>query len=73
MMKKIELIDVVNRLPSDKMIVFVEILDTGQRNKRTMSCSKERVLEILNDYFDDNLHGHVVDKRMTTIVSYLLK
>lgn len=72
-MTKLELIDVVNRLPSDKKIVFVEVLDTGQNNKRTMSCSKERVLEILNDYFDDNLHGHVVDKRMTTIVSYLLK
>jgi hypothetical protein len=72
-MTKLELIEVVNNIPSDKKMVFVEVLDTGENNKRTMNCSKEKILEILNSYFDDNLHGHVVDERMTTIVSYQIK
>ena len=72
-MTKLDLIEVVNNIPSDKKVVFVERLDTGQRNMRTMNCSKEKVLEIISNYFDDNLHGHVRDNVMTTIVSYTIK
>jgi hypothetical protein len=72
-MTKLDLIEAVNNIPSDKKMVFVERLDSGENNNRTMNCSKARIIEILNTYFDDNLHGHVVDERMTTIVSYLLK
>ena len=69
-MTKLELVEVVNALQDNQHIVFVEKLDSNENNKRTMGCSKEKVLDILNDYFDDNLHGHVRDNVMTTIVSY---
>ena len=69
-MKKSDLINVVNALQDNQHIVFVEKLDSGENNKRTMGCSKEKVLDIINNYFDDNLHGHVRDHVMTTIVSY---
>ena len=69
-MTKLELIGVVNDLQDTQHIVFVEKLDSNENNKRTMGCSKEKVLDILNNYFDDNLHGHVRDNVMTTIVSY---
>lgn len=72
-MNKLELIEIVSNIPVDKLIVFIEVLDTGQKNNRTMDCSKEKVLEILNNYFNDNLHGHVCDNVMTTIVSYQIK
>jgi hypothetical protein len=72
-MTKLELIEKVNNIPISKKIIFFEKLDSGENNIRTMSCSKERILEILNKYFDDNLHGHIVDGIMTTVVSYLYK
>jgi len=72
-MNKLDLIEAVNSIPIDKKITFVERLDNGQNNKRTMNCSKEELLEIISNYFDDNLHGHVYDNVMTTIVSYTIK
>ncbi len=73
-MTKQDLKQVINdKVTDENHITFVEKLDSGENNLREMLCSKEEVINIIDIYFDDNLHGHVRDNIQTTIVSYLFK
>lgn len=71
-MKKNDLIQVVNDMTVEQEISFIEQLDNGFKNTRLMSCSKEAVIVILNDFFDDDLYGHVRDFNYTTILDYTI-
>lgn len=70
-MTKQELLDIIEEKVTDEnLISFIEILDDGRYNERLMRTYKEDVIRIVNDLFDENLHGHVGDGIMTTIIAY---
>lgn len=72
-MKKSQLLNIIDGLAEEQKLMLVEILDTGENNMRLMGCSHQETYIIIDGYFDENLHGHVRDGVMTTIVSYLLE
>lgn len=69
MTRKEELIQELKTQHLDKMVIFVEDLDDGRRNFREMFASRSHIISLIEEYFDDNLHGHFKDKIMTTILN----
>jgi hypothetical protein len=66
-MKKLNVINQIKELGSDRGIIFTELLDDGRKNERTIQGSKENLVKILEDNFDEDLHGHFGDEVWTTI------
>lgn len=66
-MTKQELISAIQVLNSNDIIVFVEVLDTGENNRRTMGCTHEHSIALIQSRFDDSLYGHFGDEIWTTI------
>lgn len=64
---KQQLIDEINQLEENQRLITVERLATGERNEMTFYCSKEELLKIINDNFDDNLNGQVPGGVLTKI------
>lgn len=64
---KEQLIQEIRYLPREKTIKTIETLDTGEYNEMTFQCSQESLLQIINNLFDDNLHGCVPNGVPTTI------
>lgn len=67
MTKKEEMIKAIKELHSDLGVRFVEELDDGRLNERTIQGERENLIKILEDNFDDELHGHFNDEVYTTI------
>lgn len=59
-----------NELTEGKKFVSIETLDTGEYNEMTFLCTKEHLVQIIQDNFDDNLHGAVPNGVTTTIVGW---
>ena len=73
-MKKQELLDVIEENITDEIfITFIERMDDGRENDRLMMTYKENVIDIITNLFDDDLHGHVRDNVMTTIVGWKIE
>lgn len=72
MTKKEELLQEINNLNEIQTIRTIEVLDNGENNSMTFLCSKTRLHEIINDYFDDVLHGCVPNGVPTTILSWIV-
>jgi hypothetical protein len=74
-MKKTEAINQINNRPASTGIVFTEVLDDGRKNERTIQGNIDNLITILQEQFDDDMHGHFGDEVFTTIKSvgyYLL-
>lgn len=67
MNKKEQLIQELQTEFLDHLVIFVEILDDGQELHREMMASREHIIQLIETYFDDNLHGHFKDEVYTTI------
>jgi hypothetical protein len=50
----------------DKMVMFVEDLEDGRRNFRRMMASREHIIGLLEERFDDDLVGTFSDKDFKT-------
>ena len=66
---KEELIQAINALPEELGVKFVEELDDGRINERTIEGPRENLIAILQEHFDDNLHGHFKDEVYTKIMA----
>lgn len=66
-MTKQELIQHIKDLKEGYGVTFSELLDDGRRNERMVIGSKEKLIKVLEEKFDDELHGHFGDNVMTTI------
>jgi hypothetical protein len=66
-MKKEMIIKLIKDTPDDKIIVFFEKLQTGQKNQRTIFAERDKLYNILENYFDENSYGHFNDGIYTTI------
>ena len=74
-MKKAEVIKLIKEMEQDRGVIFTEKLDDGRKNERTIQGNKDNLIKILEEKFDDNLHGHFGDEVHTTILNmgyYLL-
>ena len=74
-MKKTEVINKINNRPTSTGIVFTEVLDDGRKNERTIQGNIDNLITILQEQFDEDMHGHFGDEVFTTIKSvgyYLL-
>ena len=74
-MKKAEVIKLIKEMEQDRGVIFTEKLDDGRKNERTIQVNRDNLIKILEEKFDDNLHGHFGDKVYTTILNmgyYLL-
>ena len=69
MTHKEELIKQINGLPKELGVRFVEQLDDGRLNERTIEGPRENLIAILQEYFDDDLHGHFKDEVYTNIMA----
>ncbi|MFH2116461.1 MAG: hypothetical protein ABII85_00265 [Bacillota bacterium] len=70
-MTKQEILNVIEEnITDEKWITFIERLDDGRYNEREMCTPKEDLIDIVTNLFDDDLHGHVRDGIMTTILGY---
>lgn len=69
MTHKEELIKQINELPEELGVRFVEQLDDGRLNERTIEGPRENLIAILQEYFDDDLHGHFKDEVYTNIMA----
>jgi hypothetical protein len=67
-MTKQELILELQSNHLDDIVMFIELLDDGRTNHRTMYTARENIINMLNEYFDDDLHGHFKDEVYTTIL-----
>ena len=45
----------------------IETLDNGEYNERTFVTEEYRLSQLINNYFDDNLHGALPNDIGTTI------
>jgi hypothetical protein len=50
----------------DKMVMFVETLDNGTTNFRRMVASREHIIGLLEERFDDELIGKFSDNDFKT-------
>lgn len=67
---KKELLKQLKGLPEDMLVSFGEILDIDNlRNERQLIGSRENLIKIIEENFDDDLHGHFNDDVYTTIYS----
>lgn len=64
---KTQLIREIEELKENQRLITVERLATGERNEMTFYCSKEKLLEIINNNFDDDLNGQVPGGVLTKI------
>lgn len=65
---KKELLIQLKSLPQDMNVSFSEILDIDNlRNERQLLGSRENLIKIIEENFDDDLHGHFNDDVYTTI------
>ena len=73
-MTKTEAINQIINRPANTGIIFTEVLDDGRKNERTIQGNIDNLLVILQEKFDDNMHGHFGDEMFTTIktVGYYL-
>jgi len=74
-MKKAEVIKLIKEMEQDRGVIFTEKLDDGRKNERTIQGNRDNLIKILEEKFDDNLHGHFGDEVHTTILNmgyYLL-
>lgn len=69
MTHKEELIKTINELPPELGVKFVEELDDGRINERTIEGERENLIAILQEHFDDDLHGHFKDEMYTKIMA----
>ena len=68
-MTKTELVEYINNNVSDiNGKIIVERLDDGRLNFRTLMCTKEHFINLLNNNFNDTLHGDYGDGVKTTIL-----
>lgn len=67
---KEQLIKEIIHMPTDKRLKTVETLSTGEYNEMTFLCTKERLIQVIEDNFDDNLKGSVPNGCETTIVGW---
>lgn len=51
----------------DHQVIFIEMLDTGKTLHRSMFATRQHIISLIEEYFDDNLHGHFKDEVYTTI------
>lgn len=70
---KEQLIQELRHTPMDKIMVSVEVLDTGERNEMEFRCMQDDLVLIIHNGFDDNLHGCVPNGQMTTIKGWYFK
>ena len=68
-MKKAELIKLIKEMEQDRGVIFTEKLDDGRKNERTIQGNRDNLIKILEEKFDDNLHGHFGDEVYTTILN----
>ena len=67
---KEEIIKQIKGLPEDINVSFGEILDVDNiKNERLVSGNRDNLIKIIEENFDDNLHGHFNDEVWTTILS----
>jgi hypothetical protein len=65
---KKELLNQLRTIPLDMNVSFNEILDIDNlRNERQLIGSRENLIKIIEENFDDDLHGHFNDDVYTTI------
>lgn len=65
---KKELLNQLRTIPLDMNVSFDEILDVDNlRNERQIVGSRENLIKIIEENFDDDLHGHFNDDVYTTI------
>lgn len=65
---KEELLKQLRTIPLDMNVSFSEILDIDNlRNERQLVGSRENLIKIIEENFDDDLHGHFNDDVYTTI------
>lgn len=69
MTQKEQLIKAITELPQELGVKFVEELDDGRINERTIEGPRENLIAILQEYFDDDLHGHFKDEVYTNIMA----
>jgi len=50
----------------DKMVMFVETLENGQTNYRRMIATREHIIGLLEERFDDDLVGTFTDGDIKT-------
>lgn len=48
----------------------IERLDDGRTNIMTFDCAEDVLVQIISNYFDDNLHGAVPGGLETTIIGW---
>jgi len=68
-MKKAEVIKLIKEMEQDRGVIFTEKLDDGRKNERTIQGNRDNLIKILEEKFDDNLHGHFGDEVYTTILN----
>lgn len=68
MTKKQNIINSIKELQPNLGIIFTENLDDGRRNERTIQGKRENLIKILEEKFDDDLHGHFGDEVWTSII-----
>jgi len=68
-MKKAEVIKLIKEMEQDRGVIFTEKLDDGRKNERTIQGKRDNLIKILEEKFDDNLHGHFGDEVHTTILN----
>jgi len=68
-MKKAEVIKLIKEMEQDRGVIFTEKLDDGRKNERTIQGNRDNLIKILEEKFDDNLHGHFGDEVHTTILN----
>ena len=74
MIVKSDLLKFVNSLVENDVgkveFVLYEILDTKEKNTRRVILRKETITRLINNHFDDELHGNFNDDVMTTIIGF---
>lgn len=69
MTHKEELIKQIKELPQELGVRFVEELENGGLNERTIEGPRENLIAILEEYFNDDLYGHFKDEVYTNIMA----
>lgn len=64
---KEQLLQDIKNAPKGFQFKTIETLDTGEHNEREFSIEEYRLVLIINNYFDDNLHGAFPNDVSTTI------
>lgn len=69
MTRKEMLIEELKTQHLDKMVIFVEDLEDGRRNFRRMVASREHIIGVLKENFDDELFGNFKGDQKTQILN----